>query len=184
MSEMLHFWVRPMGLTVNPAQTLQAERLTYPGLLPREILIWQAWLKLHESQFTAYQYNVRVGTGVDPGPAYRTIVRQMAISNSQKRIDAVAWNGPVPTLFEVKFRAGAGAVGQLVVYAPLWAAANPNLPLANLALVTDQLQPDIAPALKFQGIHLYEVPTDFTSLVNPPSAYGAAVGYDAPSFVL
>lgn len=163
---------------------MQADRLTYPGMLPREILIWQAWLKLHESEYTNYQYNVRVGRGYDPGPGYDQAIRQMAIQNSQKRIDAVAWHGPVPTLIEVKFTAGAGAVGQLVVYAPLWQIANPNTPLARLALVTNKLQPDILPALKYQGIELFEVTTDFSSLVMPSSYPGVAVGYEPGSFAL
>jgi hypothetical protein len=172
------------GLTPTSAQTLQADRLSFPGMLPKEILIWKGFLKQHESEFDSWQYNVRVGNGVDPGPGYAENVRQMAIANSQKRIDAVGWQGPVPTIFEVKFRAGAGAVGQMVVYAPLWAALYPLVPLTHLALVTDALQPDVQPALAAQGIALYVIPTDFSSLVAPALPQTECQGYDVGSYAL
>jgi hypothetical protein len=171
------------GLTPTPAQTLQADRLSFPGMLPREILIWKAWLRLHESEYSNYDYNVRVGQGVDPGPGYTDAIRQMAILNSQKRIDAVAWQDVVPTIFEVKFCAGASAVGQLVVYRPLWAQLYPLVPVTHLALVTNSLQADIQPALTQQGISLFVIPTDFSSIVFVPPSGASCSGVDAGSFI-
>lgn len=171
------------GAILTPNPTLQADRLSFPGMLPREIAIWKAWLKLHESEYSNYQYNVRVGQGVDPGPGYDDATRKGAILNSQKRLDVVAWQDVVPTIFEVKFNAGASAVGQLVVYKPLWAAAYPLVPLTHLALVTNQLQADIQPSLTQQGITLFVVTADFSSIQFIPPAGPGCNGVDAGSFI-
>jgi len=49
------------------AQLLQSERFKYPGLLPREIIVLRAWLRLREKDYDRFDYNVRIGTGFDPG---------------------------------------------------------------------------------------------------------------------
>jgi hypothetical protein len=78
----------------SPAQTMQADRLNFPGLLPREIIILKNWLALHESEWDRYAYNLRIGSGMDPGESFGADVRRGAILNSMKRIDAAAFNGP------------------------------------------------------------------------------------------
>lgn len=153
-----------MGLTINPAQTLQSERLNYPGMLPREILIWQNWLRLHQAQYTRFDYNVRVGPGYDPGPGWPEEMRRMAIANSQKRMDAVIWQGIQATLIEVKDRAGASALGQLLTYFPLWSATYSDVPRAKMLLVSNRIQPGIDVAAAYHGVSVETVPTDFSML--------------------
>lgn len=153
-----------MGLTISPAITLQSERLSYPGMLPREILIWRTWLKGNQLSYDSFDYNTRIGPGYDPGPGWPDNMRVMAIANSQKRVDAVGWRGQVPTLFEVKDRCGASAMGQLLTYLPLWLQTYPDLPRPFLAIVTNRIQPGIDVAAQFHGVALYITPTDFSSL--------------------
>lgn len=153
-----------MGLTPNPAQTLQSERLRYPGMLVREILIWQNWLKAHESAYERFDYNVRIGPGYDPGPAYDEATRFMALANSKKRMDAVIWKGNQATLVEVKDRAGASALGQLLTYLPLWAAEHLDVPRPKMLLVSNRIQPGIDVAAQYHGVFVNVVPTDFSIL--------------------
>lgn len=153
-----------MGLTVNPAQTLQSARLRYPGMLPREILIWQNWLAQNQQNYTRFEYNVRIGPGYDPGPGWPENMRLMAIANSQKRLDAVIWNGTQATLVEVKDRAGASALGQLLTYFPLWTATHTDLPRAKMLLVSNRIQPGIDVAAAFHNVAVAIVPTDFSQL--------------------
>jgi hypothetical protein len=153
-----------VSLTPTPAITLQSQRLAYPGMLPREILIWQTWLAQWEASYDSFQYNARVGPGFDPGPGWPDNMRTMAIANSQKRIDAVAWQGSQPTLIEVKDRAGAAALGQLLTYLPLWMQTYPDLPRPLLAIVTNRIQPGIDTSCAFHSITLYITPTDFSQL--------------------
>ena len=54
----------------TPAQRLQVERLSYPAMQPREIIVWRNWLKENEPRFSRYEYNIRLGGGLDPGPSF------------------------------------------------------------------------------------------------------------------
>jgi len=140
---------------------LQSERAKYPGLLPREILILQSWLKLHEGDYDRFDYNFRVGEGTDPGPTWPDYIRQQAVQNTQKRIDAVAWKGEQASIVEVKDRAGFAAVGQLVGYRPLFVQRFPDKPKPILVLVTNNVNVDILPVLQEMGIRLDVVEADF-----------------------
>lgn len=146
------------------AQILQVARLKYPGMLPREVLIFRTWLQSHEAEYDSFDYNTRIGTGVDPGTGWDDYLRRMAVMNSQKRLDAVAWKGTQVTLIEVKDRAGASALGQLLTYMPLWSTAHPDLPPAKMLLISNRLQPDIGLVARFWGVAVDVVPTDFSIL--------------------
>lgn len=153
-----------MSYPPTPAQTLQADRLRFPGMLPREVLIWRNWLALHAGEFDTFQYNERVGSGYDPGPGWDESIRAMAIANSQKRLDVVAWKGNQAELIEVKDRAGASALGQVLTYMPLWSMAHADMPRARMRVVTNRLQPDIGAVATFWGITVDVVATDFSML--------------------
>jgi len=152
------------NLQPTVAQYLQKERFKYPGLLPREIVVLRAWLRLHEQEYDRFDYNVRIGTGFDPGPTVTESIRQMAIANSQKRIDAVAYKGNAVTLIEVKDRAGFSAVGQLVGYLHMWQAQYPISARPRLLLVANRLQDDIPLVASGAGIDIELVEADFSEL--------------------
>ena len=148
----------------TPAQLLQSERFKYPGLLPREIIVLRAWLRLHEDEYDRFDYNVRIGTGFDPGPSVSQSIRDMAIANSQKRIDAVAYKSNAVTLIEVKDRAGFSAMGQLVGYLHMWQADHPDQPRPRLLLVANRLQDDIPLVAAGAGIDIELVEANFSEL--------------------
>lgn len=148
----------------TPAQRLQADRLRFPGLLPREVLVLKAWLRLHEAEFDRFDYNVRLGEGHDPGPQFPQEIRRQAILNTQKRVDAVAYKSDQPTLIEVKDRAGFSAIGQIVGYDALWRHQFPASPAPKLLLVCNRFAADILPVLAKQGIELAVVEADFSIL--------------------
>jgi len=126
----------------------------FPAMLPRETSIWQNYLAQHPAQFQSLDYNVRVGKGFDPGPAYADSARRDAILNSQLRIDVVGFDGQTWWLIEVKVRAGAGAVGQLLQYEVLFEQAYPaKLPL-KLMMVTDRPKLGLADLCSKHGIAL------------------------------
>jgi hypothetical protein len=155
-----------MSMTVTPAQLLQQDRLRWPGMLPREILIFKAWLAQFGNEFDTFDFNRRIGAGHDPGPNWPQYIRDMAIANSQLRIDAVGMKGPAVSIIEVKDRAGAAAVGQLVTYDAVWQEDFPNTPTPALILVTNRVQPNILPLIRKSAIRLDVVQTDFSSLAN------------------
>ncbi len=146
------------------AQRLQAERERFPGMLPREIVVFRAWLRLHEAEYDRFDYNMRIGAGNDPGPTYDETTRRMAIANSQKRIDAVGYKGLDVTIIEVKDRAQASAIGQLVTYDAIWRQDHATERPPTLLLVTNRLAPDLIPVLQRSGIRLELVEADFGEL--------------------
>jgi hypothetical protein len=110
----------------------------FPAFLEKETNIWNAYLTQHPGQFQTLDYNVRVGKGFDPGPSFTDSARRDAIMNSQLRIDVVGYDGAAWWLVEVKVRAGAGAVGQLLQYKRLFQDAYPEKKPLKLMMVTDR----------------------------------------------
>lgn len=168
------------------AQHFQADRLKFPGLLPEEILVMRAWLAIHEGEYDAFDYNVRIGVGDDPGPSFSAPARASAIANSKLRVDAVGWRGVAgfvspsdsyspsvvygrfpqaqATLIEAKRRAATGAVTQISTYFHLWVSEFPAAPQPSLVLACALFSPTIVPALQRAGIRLDQVAVDFSGL--------------------
>ena len=146
------------------AQRLASDRTQFPGMQIDEILVWKAWLAQYQSGYDRFDYNVRLGAGVDPGPSVDEPYRGMAIKLSQARLDAVGWQGSNPTIFEVERYGRARAVGQLLTYQALWEQSNLSAVSPHLALVAASYTPNIDAALATHQIDLYIVPVDFSSL--------------------
>jgi hypothetical protein len=143
---------------------IEAERRKYPGLLPREGAILRAWLQTHEPEFNAYNFNVKLGPGSDPGPRFSDEQRAEAIANSKLRADVIAWQGPQATIIEVKENAGTSALGQILTYGVTWAMEHPTDPPPLLRLVTDRLQANVAAPLQAHGVTVDVVSPDYSGL--------------------
>lgn len=148
----------------TPAQRLVVDRVTFPGMAPREVIIFKSWLDLHKNEYDHFEYNVRIGNGTDPGPAYDQVTRDNYIVNTQKRIDAVGWQGTQPTIIEVKDRATGSCMSQLLTYKALWPNSFAHTPAPKLLLVTNRVAADMPQVLEASGIALQMVPADFSVL--------------------
>lgn len=148
----------------SPAQRLESDRAKFPALQVDEILVWRAWLAQHQAEYDRFDYNVRLGTDVDPGPDFPDNIRKAAIALNSLRVDAVGYQGLTPTIFEVKRRAGPQNIGQLLTYKHLWAAAFPISPAPALVLVFNTLSQHILGVAGASGIQLSQVDVDFSSL--------------------
>jgi hypothetical protein len=137
-------------------------------MAPREVIIFQQWQKVHGAEYDRFDYNVRIGNGTDPGPQYTDADRAMYIANTQKRIDAVGWKGAQPTIIEVKDRATASCMSQLITYAALWPITFPGTPTPVLLLVTNRFSADMQLVLDRAGIKWNLVEADFSVLSNKP----------------
>jgi hypothetical protein len=155
-------------------------------MLPREILIWKNWLYTNSTRFDRYEYNVRLGEGVDPGPSYPDSSRRMWILNSMKRADVIAVKGGRVTIIEVEENPGLTAFGQLAGYVALWRARVGNggpphvhrilgvedsfpadLPLdpnPSVLLVCARVGNDALAVARSSGVAVDVIPTDFSSL--------------------
>jgi hypothetical protein len=175
-----------LATAFNPAIRFQADRLKYPGMQLREILIWKNWVYQNSTRFDRYEYNVRLGDGVDPGPSYPDASRRMWIANSMKRADVVAVNRALVTLIEVEENPGLTAFGQLAGYIVLWRAriVNGGPPQVHLSLGVEAFFPadlpldpnpnglivcarignDALAVARSSNVAVEVVPTDFSSL--------------------
>lgn len=146
------------------AQNLLADRQSLPGLLPQEIVIFKTWWADHYLEYDAFDFNVRVGTGYDPGSKFDQSVRDSAIATSQRRIDALLWNGDIATIVEVKYRASPLAIGQLLCYRALWLSGRPNISTVNLLLLCFQVDTDTVYCSLQLGVTVEKVKADFTGI--------------------
>ncbi|SRR5712691_1465531 len=176
----------------TPAQRLESERAKYPAMQVDEILVWRNWLKIHELEYDLlppewiarrvgdvgarpqpgdrFDYNVRLGVNVDPGPNFPDNIRRAAIASRSLRVDAMGWKFVAPQLFEVKRRAGPQNVGQLLVYRDVWKAAAIPFAAPQLVLVCSDFTSHILPTAQASQIRIELVPTDFSWL--SPRAIG------------
>lgn len=167
-------------------QRMQADRFRFPGMAPREILVFKNWLRANEAEYSIgqapavislpgpqgnpvllsipFDYNFRIGNGYDPGPTWPPEQRQNAILNSMKRIDAIAYREFKVNLIEVKDRAMLSAIGQLVSYRQLWQRDFPTTPIEQLILVANRVDPDTIHSAQSNGIRVDIFATDFSSL--------------------
>ncbi len=119
--------------------------------------IWIRYLEQGGTQFAPFEYDIRVGDGVNMPPTSTAYDIRAAKALTTKRIDVVCSLPFEIRIIEVKQRAGLAAIGQLIGYADLYQKTYaPQLPLMKW-LVTDELQPDMANLLDQNGIHFVEV---------------------------
>lgn len=171
---------------ISPARRMEVDRAKYPALNPPEILVWREFLRLHQHEYDVlpsswlvwrktqpgaqpvpgdvFDYNVRIGTGRDPGPGFDDSVRRMAMMNTQFRLDAVGFQQGQPVIFEVKRDAGPPQVGQLISYDALWRklAITPQSP--KMVLVAADFKENALAVIQEHGVQLVTVPVDFRQL--------------------
>lgn len=167
-------------------QRLEADLLKYPGMQADETVVWRTWAALHQTEYDRFDHNVRLGTGTDPGPAYIAQVRRAMILNTQLRIDAVGWQGidntelptsvespqqiynvfpsASPEIFEVKRRATASSIGEILSYFHAWDEAFPNNPAPQLRIVCAGYSSTIVPVARANDITLDVVAVNFSIL--------------------
>lgn len=122
-----------------------------------EIAVWLRFLSKFPDRFTDFDYDVRVGPGVNLPPETPENIKKMALGLSQKRIDVVAKGVEGLTLVEVSPNAGGDSVGQLLVYKALWELEHPDQPSPNLLLVSGFERSDIREVSRVAGVELLVV---------------------------
>jgi hypothetical protein len=126
-------------------------------MAPLDKSIWSRFLMQGGATFAPFQYDIRVGDGVELPSNATPMDNRVAQALTTKRIDVLAWvNGHI-IIIEVKQRAGLSAIGQLVGYKVLYQKQFPENPGIELWLVTDKLQPDMITPLNAANIRYFEV---------------------------
>jgi hypothetical protein len=119
----------------------------FPHLLAPDIDLWERFLAANPDRFKAYEYDIRVGAGRDPGADTPENIRGMALDLSQRRIDAIGYTPNDITIIEITCSAGLRAVGQMLAYPHLYRMTHsPTAPI-KILLVASEIQTDMIPVL-------------------------------------
>lgn len=137
---------------------MAAELIRYPHLLPVDAELWHAHFLTLGANYNQIDYDVRVGQGRDPGDAFDDTMRQMALSLSTRRVDAVGHSNTGIDIIEVTHSAGLTAIGQLIAYPILYAQTYPTTRPIRPVLVAGELQTDILPVLTRLRIQYFLYP--------------------------
>lgn len=129
----------------------------YPHMLKEDAEVWLRWLDRYADKFSMLEYDVRVGTGRDPGPAYSDTMRRMAIGLSQRRIDCVAYRPGEIHILEVTRVADMKCLGQIHAYPILYQITyEPRQKLIS-AVVAQTLGTDVLVPYRRANVTVYLV---------------------------
>ena len=92
----------------------------FPHILPQDAKVWTKFLHGNPDFCDYYDYDIRVGKGIDPGNIVEEKFRRMSIHLSQRRIDIVGYRNDCIFIIELTQKAGIKALGQLSAYPNLY----------------------------------------------------------------
>ena len=157
-------------LLVVPCRHLARLRITmakpaFPHMFPNDVPLFAAFVLTEEADvYDRWEFDVKVGVPVDPGPAYDPQLRQMAIKISLLRIDAVGFRGVTPTIFEVKPDARLSALGQVISYCYFY---QKQYGIAcRRGIITDSMTPQVAEVYAAYDIMIHLVRPASTSEID------------------
>jgi hypothetical protein len=115
----------------------------YPHMFPADIGIWDRYVKKFGKDYADFLYDVRVGSGTKDIKLRNDVWSRMQEILSKYRIDVVGLRKNQIEIIEVKPRATASAIGQVLVYKLLWERENqPTMPVIP-TIITDYEMADM-----------------------------------------
>lgn len=136
----------------------ELQRGYYPGLNESSVELWRDWLGYYEDMFENYQYNVRVGQGIQ-APAYLSDAERAQWKMlTQKRIDVVCERFRETWIIEIVERPGLASIGQLIGYMHLAQQYLELKETTRLALICARLGHDMAAIFKAQSVLVFLFP--------------------------
>jgi hypothetical protein len=129
----------------------------YPHMSAADVPVWEAFLLGHPHFFQSVEYDVRVGPGITAAFKGEERYERMARNLSQKRIDAVGHQPNHIYIIEVKPRASAAAIGQLLVYRYWYVKDFSPAKEVVMGIVCAVDDPDLRPIRELYAIGLYTV---------------------------
>ena len=112
-------------------------RPKYKHMSPYECYLFDYFKGVHGNEYDRFVYDLHVGEGMVPPAHLSQPYRDLSVSLTQKRIDAVGFRGAQPFIFEVKPHAALSALGQLIAYKDLFERQFSPEQSPRLAVITD-----------------------------------------------
>jgi hypothetical protein len=132
-------------------------RFKYPHLKENEEAIWTRFIDAFPDAYDAVDYDVLVGTGVEPKPEDSEAMKKDKEYLSKKKIDVVGYKAENIYIIEIRPRAGLDMIGKLIAYVELYRSIAPTGKTIKAVLITDEEMPDIRTLAERMGILLHIV---------------------------
>jgi hypothetical protein len=110
----------------------------YPGMRPRDEVIWDKFIQKFPDQFIHCFYNVPVGNPAKNSEEREAMLYNGAYGVTQWRVDVVAVNGDKNWVIEIKPDADTHAIGEVLAYKELLIAEGRLEPGAIAMIVTNE----------------------------------------------
>ena len=128
-----------------------------PAIPSGDLEIWLRYRPLIAEAFEHVYFNVRVGEPVPVAEDLPSEIKFMAEAVSRRRIDVVGETKDSWHLIELKYNAGAEALGQILMYKALWKIDPPDDRLVKTVIVSDRANKDLALSCRVYGVELVVV---------------------------
>jgi hypothetical protein len=124
----------------------------YPGIRPRDEIIWDTFIERNPSAFEYVFYNVHLGNPTNSSEEIIKMRQNGSYEVSQWCVDVLAYADGVPHVIELKPDAGAGALGQALAYREILIAEGRITSNAIPLVITNQISPITQHAADLLGI--------------------------------
>ena len=129
--------------------------IRFPHMYAAESNIWRRWLEIYGKDYLRFSYDLHVGKLYPSLENQDPKWKRGAEAVYLKRIDVVGYQADTETVFEVKIRAGLGALGQIIGYLALYEEQFSPATELKGAIVCDGVDPNVRWILEDHGIELY-----------------------------
>lgn len=124
-------------------------------MVATENATWQAFRRLNADTWSELYYNVHVGTVPGDDERHDPTERKLRAALYAKRVDVIARTPTETWIIEVKARATANSLGQVLIYPPLVHARFPEWPALRPMLVATSCDADVNDAAPSFGVEVY-----------------------------
>ena len=133
------------------------KRVHYPHMRDFEIGLIEKFIEKFPDAYNEVAYSYPVGSGAPADPIVNDETEGSVEYLYFKKIDMVCKKGNTIDLIEVKKKAGASAVGQVVGYKNLLELDEPQTKVTKCKVLTDQTSSDLAHMAKMQDVDIIVV---------------------------
>jgi len=116
----------------------------YPHMSPVEEKLWDRYLRWSPHEFLRLTYDLHLGDHAPLDPVWPEWLVRLVLATSRLRVDVIGETVDAIYIFEIKDRAGMGALGQLMTYEALYREEHkPTKPIKKV-IITDRTRSDMA----------------------------------------
>lgn len=133
-----------VSVTPKTTPTIKTQDLVrYPHMFPGDLVIWKRFIPKYGAGYTRFDYDIKVGSGTQDIALRNDVWSVMQQILSKYRIDVVGYKENEVDIIEVKPKATASAIGQVLIYKLLWERQfSPTMPVIP-TIVSEYEMPDM-----------------------------------------